>query len=108
MPKKKISKKQKTSKANTSQTKKLNSSDFFKAMSLDELSEVLFQVWMDRDIQSFKEVLSAFLEVHNKQKVAKIMGVSRNTLYHMIGPDGNPTLDTVFKLLDALEAEEAA
>ena len=74
-------------------------------MSPEELSTVLFDIWMDRDIESFKSVLSTYLEVHNKQKIAKMMGVSRNTLYHIISEEGNPTLDTIFKLLDAIERE---
>ena len=74
-------------------------------MSPENLSTVLFEIWMDRDLESFKSVLSTYLEVHNKQKIAKIMGVSRNTLYHLTSEEGNPTLDTIFKLLDAIEKE---
>ena len=76
-------------------------------MKPKELSKVLFEIWMDRDIDSFKSVLSTYLEVHNKQKIAKAMGVSRNTLYHIVTEEGNPTLDTIFKLLDAIEREVA-
>ncbi|MCY4644663.1 MAG: helix-turn-helix domain-containing protein [Bacteriovoracales bacterium] len=126
MPKKKISKKRIALKKDTRNFKKnyaqaslkvlerddakLKKFDYqktFKEMGPEDLFEILFEIWMDRDIESFKSVLATYLDIHNKQKIAKTMGVSRNTLYHMISEDGNPTLDTLFKLFDAIEFEAA-
>jgi probable addiction module antidote protein len=107
MPKKKILKKQKESKGSTSGVKKFDPQKIFKEMSPEELFKVLYEIWMDKDIDSFKSVLSSYLNAHNKHKIAKNMGVSRNTLYHMISEDGNPTLATVFKLFEAIEKEAA-
>ena len=107
MVKKRISKKQGKLRKNTYKLKKFDPQKTFQEMKPRHLSKILFEIWMDRDIDSFKSVLSTYLEVHNKQKIAKAMGVSRNTLYQMVTEEGNPTLDTIFKLLDAIEKEVA-
>ena len=107
MAKKETLKKQKKLKKNTYKLKKFDPQETFRKMKSRDLSKVLFEIWMDRDIDSFKSVLSTYLEVHNKQKIANAMGVSRNTLYQMVTEEGNPTLDTIFKLLDAIEKEVA-
>ena len=105
MAKRKTLNGQKGSKKSTFKLKKFDPYESFRKMSPEKLSTVLFEIWMDRDIESFKSVLSTYLEVHNKQKIAKMMGVSRNTLYHITSEEGNPTLDTIFKLFDAIERE---
>ena len=105
MAKRKTSNGRKGLKKSTSKLKKFDPYETFREMSPEELSTILFEIWMDRDIESFKGVLSTYLEVHNKQKIAKLMGVSRNTLYHITSEEGNPTLDTIFKLFDAIDRE---
>ena len=107
MPRKKILKEQKGSRKSTHKLKIFDPSETFKKMKPEELIDVLYEIWVDRDIDAFKGVLQTYLKVHNKQKIAKNMGVSRNTLYHMLSEEGNPTLDTVFKLMDAIEKEAA-
>ena len=107
MRKKGTSKGPKGSKKNTRKLKAFDPKKVFRQMEPKDLLEILFEIWMERDIQSFKSVLSTYLDLHNKQKIAKIMGVSRNTLYQMVSEEGNPTLDTIFKLLDAVEKEAA-
>ncbi len=103
MAKKKMLKKQKGSNKNTPQLKDFNPQKTFKEMSPQDLYEVLFEIWLEKDLDSFKGVLSSYLEVHNKQKIAKEMGVSRSTLYHIVSEEGNPTLDTLFNLMSAIE-----
>lgn len=75
----------------------------FEKLSFEDFQNVLYQVWMEGDIDSFKAIIASFLSVHNKQGIAKKMGVSRNTLYQMVSPGGNPSLDTVFKLIKVLK-----
>jgi len=48
-------------------------------------------------------VINAYLEVHNKSAIAQSMGVSRRALYHMIGDDANPTIQSIMKLYDAIK-----
>lgn len=107
MAKKGISTGPKHSKKNTSQLQTFDPKKTFLEMKPRELSEVLFGIWMDRDIESFKGVLSTYLEVHNQQNIARRMGVSRDTLYHMVSEEGHLTLETMFKLLDAIDREAA-
>lgn len=105
MVKKKILKGQKKLKTNT--LLDFDTKQIFKDMSVLELQKVLYEVWIANDLDSFKGILSAFLNIHNKQKIASKMGVSRNTLYQMVSPEGNPTIETIFKLMKVLEKETA-
>ena len=54
------------------------------------------------DSDGFKEILSAHLEVVNKAVFAKKAGISERTLFRMLTPDGNPTLDNISKVFGAL------
>lgn len=65
--------------------------------------EALMQSLSDGDVEAFKEILGAFLEVTNKDKFAKRAKVPKRTLFRMISPDGNPTLDTIAKVVHALK-----
>ena len=105
MTKKKILKEQK--KLRTNSLLDFDTKQTFKEMSVLELQKILYEVWMESDLDSFKGILSAFLNVHNKQKIATKMGISRNTLYQMVSPEGNPTIETIFKLMKVLEKEAA-
>lgn len=55
------------------------------------------------DYDAFKDVLYAYLEVHNKARIAKSMGVSRRALYHMISDEANPTIQNIMKLYQAIK-----
>lgn len=54
------------------------------------------------DPDAFKEILSAFLEVTNKDEFAKKAHISRRTLFRMLTPSGNPTLDNIARVVSAL------
>ena len=56
------------------------------------------------DSQSFKEILSAHLEVINKEAFSKRAHISKRTLFRILSPEGNPTLDNVAKIVHALNA----
>lgn len=54
------------------------------------------------DSEAFKEVLAAYLEVVSKDEFARKAGIPRRTLFRMISPVGNPTLDHVAKVVSAI------
>ena len=63
---------------------------------------------IEKYVESFKDVLFSYLRVHNKMSVAHRMGISRTTLYRMTSPKGNPTLNNIFSLLEAIDTKKAA
>jgi probable addiction module antidote protein len=52
-------------------------------------------------LQAFKNVM----EAQGFTDLAKKSGISRRALYHAFSKKGNPTLDTLFALLDAIGLE---
>ena len=71
---------------------------------VESVGKALIQCLFEGDNEAFKEILSAHLEVVNKDILSKRSGVSRSTLFRMLGPDSNPTLKNVLKLCKALKA----
>jgi len=70
---------------------------------IDALTEAL----TDGDAQAFKEILAVHLEVVQKESFYKEAGLSRRTLYRMLAPSGNPTLENIARLVKAI-AKSAA
>jgi probable addiction module antidote protein len=64
----------------------------------EALSECLF----DDDMEGFKEILKAHLEVRNISNFTKETGLPRKTIYKILEPDSNPTLKNIAKLLNKL------
>jgi len=64
----------------------------------------LMEALKDGDSISFKEILSAYLEVTNKEEFSKRAQIPKRTLFRILSPEGNPTLDNVAKLVHALIA----
>jgi DNA-binding phage protein len=54
------------------------------------------------DPNGFKKILSAYLEVVNKASFAKKAGIPERTLFRMLTPQGNPTLDSVARVFSVL------
>jgi DNA-binding phage protein len=64
-------------------------------------------LWMciiEYDMDSFKEILGAHLDIVNKEKMAKKAGISKRTLFRMISPEGNPTLESVSRIMKQIYA----
>jgi len=59
----------------------------------------LFQSLVDGDTEAFKEILQAHLEARNISKLAKESGISRRTIYAALSKEGNPSLDTIARLV---------
>ncbi len=68
---------------------------------LDEgkLARALFDALKDEDIDAFKEILMAHLEVKVKTKEAKEHGLSERTMYEALSHKGNPSLKTIAKIV---------
>lgn len=78
-----------------SATKRLKDADY--------IAEALTEALLEGDAEAFKEILSAHLDVLNKESFFKKAGVPRRTLFRMLSPEGNPTLDSIAKVIGALK-----
>jgi hypothetical protein len=54
------------------------------------------------DAEAFKEILSAHLEVVHKERFASRAKIPKRTLFRMLSPEGNPTLENVARIVHAL------
>ncbi|MEI8347982.1 MAG: hypothetical protein WCG27_10985 [Pseudomonadota bacterium] len=103
MDKKEISKEQKNLKMRSKiNLTKHDPAKTFASVSKRQLALTLAECLLDGDIDSFKEVLGAYISTHNKVAMAKKLKMSRATLYNMLSPEGNPTIDNIAKLLSAI------
>ena len=68
----------------------------------------LTEALMDGDAQAFKEILAAHLEVVEKESFYREAGLSRRTLYRMLAPSGNPTLENIARVVKAIAKAAAA
>ena len=108
MPKKKISKKREFSFRNmpTVQLRnKTNIAEFNPDLRLQNpelVAQALWQCLVENDIDAFKEILRSHLEVTNKDELAKRAGIPRRTLFRMLSPEGNPTLENLGKIIHQL------
>lgn len=107
MTKNKISKELKASKKNTQGLIEVNPKEHFNRMSPKDLLNVLMECIDTGDYESFKEILEAYLRVHNKVGIANKMGVSRSTLYNMVSKNGNPTIENIIKLYQVVKKAAA-
>ena len=73
----------------------------------DFVFQALIQALKDGDSEAFKEILSAHLEVINKEQFSKRAKLPKRTLFRMLSPEGNPTLDNVAKVVHALKLKVA-
>jgi DNA-binding phage protein len=61
-----------------------------------------WQCLIDKDIESFKEILRSHLDAVNKGSLAKRSKTSRRTLHRILSPEGNPTLKSISNVIHAL------
>lgn len=66
------------------------------------VAQALWECLVDNDIDAFKEILRSHLEVANKDEFAKDAGIPRRTLFRMLSPEGNPTLENLGKIIHQL------
>lgn len=65
----------------------------------EQLAQALFQCLKDGDSDAFKEILFTHLNAKVKTKLAKERGVSARTMYDALSESGNPSLNTIAKLV---------
>lgn len=68
----------------------------------ESVSLALMDCLKQGDSDSFKEILSAYLEVVNKAAFAKKAGIPERTLFRMLTPGGNPTLENLARVFSVL------
>ena len=66
------------------------------------VSEALIQALKDGDAEAFKKILSAHLSVTSKERFSKRAQIPRRTLFRMLSPQGNPSLENVARIVHAL------
>lgn len=64
-----------------------------------EIKKALFESLMDGDKEAFIEILSGYVRAHNILQVCKQTGLSRTVVYEAIREDGNPSLETLCKIM---------
>ena len=66
------------------------------------VASALMECLMIGDPEGFKEILSSHLEVVNKSAFAKRAGIPERTLFRMLTPAGNPTLENIARVFSVL------
>lgn len=66
------------------------------------VAAALWDCLLHGDADAFKDILSTHLMLVNKEKICKETGIARRTLFRMLSPEGNPTLENICKLLQAM------
>ena len=74
----------------------------FRLQKPEVVAKALWECLVENDIEAFKEILRSHLEVANKDKLAKKAGIPRRTLFRMLSPEGNPTLENLGKIIHQL------
>lgn len=64
-----------------------------------EIKLALSEALMDGDKEAFVEILSGYVRAHNILEVCRRTGLSRTVVYEAISEDGNPSLDTLCKIM---------
>jgi DNA-binding phage protein len=70
-----------------------------KMKNKDYVSAALWQCLISNDIDSFKDILRTHLDVVNKESFSKKSGIPQRTLFRILSPSGNPTLETIGKII---------
>lgn len=68
----------------------------------DAVTQALMECLKLGDAEGFKEILSSYLEVVNKAAFAKRAGIPERTLFRMLTPEGNPTLENLARVFSVL------
>ena len=59
----------------------------------------LAEALLDGDKDAFIEILAGYVRAHNISKVCRKTGLNRAVVYEAISEDGNPSLDTLCKIM---------
>lgn len=67
------------------------------------LTEALTEALMEGDKEAFVDILSSYIRVHNILQVCRRTGLSRTVVYEAIGKNGNPSLETLCKIMSSFK-----
>jgi probable addiction module antidote protein len=68
-----------------------------------EIKQALFEALIDGDREAFVDILSGYVRSHNVLEVCRRTGLSRTVVYEAISDDGNPSLDTLCKIMTSFK-----
>jgi len=66
------------------------------------VAHALWECLVANDTKAFKDILRSHVELTSKDNLAKKAGISKRTLYRMLSPSGNPTLENLGKIIHEL------
>lgn len=65
--------------------------------------KALGECLVEHDIKAFKDILKAHYRVVDLDKTLKKAHLSKRTFFHALSDKGNPSIDTVSKIMSALK-----
>jgi probable addiction module antidote protein len=68
-----------------------------------EIKAALAEALIDGDKEAFVEILEGYIRAHNILEVCRRTGLSRTVVYEAIGEGGNPSLDTLCKIMTSFK-----
>lgn len=68
-----------------------------------EIKQALSEALIDGDKEAFVDILSGYVRAHNILEVCRRTGLSRTVVYEAIGENGNPSLDTLCKIMTSFK-----
>lgn len=74
----------------------------------EDAAAYLSAVLEDGDAAEFKAALGAIARSRSMRTIAETAGLGRESLYKALAPDGNPTFDTVLRVMAALDMRLSA
>ena len=86
--------------------KKHNPSLVFK--NHNDVRVALSEALVDGDKEAFVEILSGYVRAHNILKVCRKTKLSRTVVYDAISEDGNPSLETLCKIMNSFKVKDLA
>jgi len=63
------------------------------------IKSALAEALLDGDKEAFVEILAGYVRAHNILEVCRRTGLSRTVVYEAIAEHGNPSLDTLCKIM---------
>jgi probable addiction module antidote protein len=63
------------------------------------IKRALTEALMDGDKEAFVDILSGYVRAHNILEVCRRTGLSRTVVYEAVSEKGNPSLDTLCKIM---------
>jgi len=69
----------------------------------EEIKVALFEALFDGDKEAFVDILSGFVRAHNILEVCRRTGLSRTVVYEAISENGNPSLETLCKIMTSFK-----